>query len=83
MTMLHLNECPAYDIKKTDGEAPVMLELWGMQSTSLLPSLPGSLWPEQVALDMVLSIGQIEQNCVLMLNWIVWNRTALTFKLRT
>ena len=29
-----------------------MLELWGMQSTSLLPMLPGSLWPGVVAPDM-------------------------------
>ena len=26
------NECPEHDIKQSDGEAPVMLELWGMQS---------------------------------------------------
>ena len=31
---------PTGDIKPSDGEAPVMLELWGMQSTSSLPSLP-------------------------------------------
>ena len=31
------NECPAYDTKLSDGESPVMLELWGMLSTSLLP----------------------------------------------
>ena len=24
------NECPGYDIKLSDGAAPVMLELWGM-----------------------------------------------------
>ena len=35
-----------------------MLELWGMQSTPLLPSLPGSLWPKVVAPDRVLSMGQ-------------------------
>ena len=29
-------ECPRYDTKSSDGEAPVMLELWGMWST---PSL--------------------------------------------
>ena len=28
-----------------------MLELWGMQSTPLLPSLPSPLWPEVVAPD--------------------------------
>ena len=28
-----------------------MLELWGMQSTFLLPPLPGSLWPGVVATD--------------------------------
>ena len=37
------NECPGYDTKQSDGEAPVMLELCGMQSASLLPSFPGSL----------------------------------------
>ena len=38
------NECPVYDIKLSDGEAPVLLELWEMQSTCSLPSLPGPLW---------------------------------------
>ena len=38
-----LNEFPGYDTK-SDDEAPVMLELWAMQSTPLLPSLPGPLW---------------------------------------
>ena len=37
------NECPGYDTRQSDGEVPVMLELWGMRSTPLLPSLPGSL----------------------------------------
>ena len=32
------------NIKQPDGEAPVMLELWGMQSTPSLPLLPGPLW---------------------------------------
>ena len=26
------NECPGYDTKQSDGEAPVILELWGIQS---------------------------------------------------
>ena len=54
----------------------VMLELWGMQSTPSLPSLPGPLWNGMVAPDRVVSMGQIELNCALMLNWIVWNRTV-------
>ena len=33
--------------------------------------------------NRVLSISQIELKCVLMLNWITWNRTVLIFKLRT
>ena len=32
-----------YDTKQSDGEVPVMLELWGMQSTPSLPSFPGPL----------------------------------------
>ena len=54
------NKCPGYDIKQSDGEAPVMLELWVMWSTSLLLSLPGPIWFTVVALDRVLPIGQIE-----------------------
>ena len=54
----------------------VMLELWGMQSTPSLPLFPGSLWPKVGATDWVLSMGQIKLNCILMLNWIVWNRTV-------
>ena len=42
-----------------------------------IPLLPGPLWPGVVAPDRVLSMGQIELNC--MLNWIVWNRTVFTF----
>ena len=59
------------------------LERWGMRSIPSLPSLPGPLWPRFVAPDRVLSMGEIELNCVFMLNWIAWNRTVLTFKLRT
>ena len=40
-----------------------MLELWGMWSTLLLPSLPGPLWLGVVAPDKVLSMDQIEENC--------------------
>ena len=73
------NEFPVYDTKQSDGEVPVMLKLWGMPNTPSLPLLPGPLWLEVVAPDRVLSISQIEPKCELMLNWIVWNRTVLTF----
>ena len=53
-----------------------MLALWGMRSTPSLPSLPGPLWSGVVAPDRALSIGEIELNCVLMLNWFVWFRTV-------
>ena len=54
------NECPAYDTKQSDGEVPIMLELWEMQSTPSFPSLPDSLWLAVVAPDRVLSMDQIE-----------------------
>ena len=39
------NRCPGYDMKQSDGEAPVMLELWGVWSTtSLLLDRSGSTW---------------------------------------
>ena len=37
------NECPRNDIKQSEGEAPVILELWGMRSTLLFPLLPDFL----------------------------------------
>ena len=51
------NECTEYDTKQSDGEAPVMLELWGIRSTPSLPLLPGPLWPRMVAPDKALSMG--------------------------
>ena len=60
---------------KVDGEVLLMLELWGKRSTPLLLSLLSPLWPGEVAPNRVLSMGQIKLNCVLLLNWIVWNRT--------
>ena len=44
---------------------------------------PRSTLARVVAHDTVLSMSQTEVNCVLMLNWIAWNRTVLTFKQRT
>ena len=52
------NESPGYDTKQSDGEVPVMLELWGMQSTLSLPLLLGPLWPVVIP-DRVLFMGQI------------------------
>ena len=72
-----------YNIIQSDSEVSVMLSLWEMRSTPLLPSLPGSLRFKVVAPDMVLSMGEIELNCVLMLNWIAWNKSVLIFKLHT
>ena len=68
------------DTKQSDGEVLVMLELWGMWSTLSLPLLPSPLWHGVVGPDMVLFMGQIELNWVLMLNWIVWNRTVYMYK---
>ena len=65
-----------YDSKQSDGEVPVMLEFWGMRSTVSLPLLSIWLWPGVVAPDRVLSMGQIELNCIFMPNWIAWNWTV-------
>ena len=50
-----LYKCPGYDTKQSDGVFPVLLELWGMQSTPSLPLLPSPL--RVVAPDRGLSIG--------------------------
>ena len=46
-----------------------------MQSTPLLPSLPGAFWPGVIAPDRVLCMDQIELNCVFMPNWIPGGNT--------
>ena len=45
------NDSLEYDIKQSDGEASVIMELWGMQSAHSLPLLPGPLWPRVVTSD--------------------------------
>ena len=72
-------KCPGYGTKQFYREAPVMLEVWGIQSTPSLPLLPGPLWPGVVALDRVLLMYIIELDCVLILNWIAWNRTVYMY----
>ena len=77
------NEWPSYDTKQSDGEVLGILEHWKMRSTPSLPLLPGPLRLGVVAPDRVLSMRQIELNCVLMLNLITLNKAVLIFKLST
>ena len=53
------NECPEYDTKTSDGEAPV-IKLWGRWSTPLLSLFPGLVRPGVVVPVRIPSIGQIE-----------------------
>ena len=62
------NECPRYDTKQSDGEASAIPDFGGIQITPSLPSLPSSIWPEELAPDRILSMGQIKLNYVLMIN---------------
>ena len=62
------NENPRYDIKQSDGEVAVILEIWGMRSISSLTLLPGHLCSGMVATNRALSMGYIELNCIRMLN---------------
>ena len=65
--------------------------MWGSSNAGALGNVeypfiaiaPGPQWSGMVAPDRILPIGQIELSCLLMLNWIAWNRTVLTFKLCT
>ena len=75
----HSQRMSWYDTKQSDAEVPVMLELWGTLSTSSLPSPQIHTGPEWEHLIMVISMGQIELNCITTLNWIVWNRIVLAF----
>ena len=56
--------CSVYDPLQSDGGAPVMLKLYGVQSTPSLPLFPGPLWSGVVAPDM----DQIELDSVLVQN---------------
>ena len=55
--LLLYHASPGYGTKQSDGEVPVMLELWGMQRTPSLPLLPGPLLPRMLAPDRALSMG--------------------------
>ena len=57
LTLLH--EWSGYDIKQSDGEAPV-LELWKMWSTPSLSLIEGPHWPTGVTRHRTLSSDQIE-----------------------
>ena len=67
------NKGPEYNTKQSDGEIPIMLELWGMQNTPSLPLLPVPLWPRVVAPDRVLSMGQIQMCTYAKLNCVTAN----------
>ena len=62
--LLCTHECHEYNTNLSDGEDPVMLNLWIMPGTPSLPSLPGPLLPEVVLSDSVLSMGQIGLYCI-------------------
>ena len=51
-------ECTVFDTKQSEGETPVVLELWGVLSIPSLTSLSCLLTPRVVAPDKV----QIELN---------------------
>ena len=54
------NECSVYDTKQSDGEAPGMLKLYGIQNNISLPLFPGPLLPGMVAPKRVLCMDQIQ-----------------------
>ena len=77
------NECPWYDTKQSEGVITAMVEPWGMQSYPSLPLLLDPFWPGVVETDRHISVGQIELTYVLMLKWIPWKKSVLTFKLHS
>ena len=54
------NECPRYDARLSDSEAPVQ-KIWKIWSTLFLPLLPGPLWTRVVVVPVRFpSMDQIE-----------------------
>ena len=49
---------PGNDSKQSDGEAPVMQRLLGMQGTLSLTLFPGPLWPGMGALDSIYGLNR-------------------------
>ena len=49
----HHQRVSCYDTKQSDGEVPVMQELWGMRSTPSLPLIPDPFWSGMRAPDRV------------------------------
>ena len=70
------NDCPGYDTKQSDGEAPVNGGALENVEYPFIAITPRSTLTGVVVPDRVPSIDRIELNCVLMLNWIVLNRTV-------
>ena len=58
------NDYCGYETKQSDGEASVILELWGMRSTPSLPSLPDPLWPGVVPSDRNKLYTYMKLNCL-------------------
>ena len=66
------NEYPGYRIKQSDGEAGAL----GNAANPFIAIAPGTTLAWSGCSDRVLSMGQIDLNCILMLNWIVWKRSV-------
>ena len=56
---LPINQCPGYEIKLSDGFAPV-LEIWGIRSSPSFSFLPSPLLSGVVVPDKVISMDQKE-----------------------
>ena len=86
------NECPVYDTKQSDGEVPMMLEIYGMRCTPSLPSLlgpPGVVAPDHGPINgsnrtklwfRVFTVFAFKLRIYAKLNCL--KRTVMTFKLR-
>ena len=68
------NECSWYDNKQSDGEVPVMLVALGNVEHPFISNAPSSTLAPNCSTWWALSVGWIELNCILMINWIVWIR---------
>ena len=66
--MIPPNDCIRYDTIQSDREVPGNAGALGNADTPSLSLLPGILWPGVVAPGRVLCMGQMQLNCVIMLN---------------
>ena len=69
-------KCPGYNTKQSDGEVPMMLGLWAMQSTPFIATASRTTLAQNGRTWLGPIYGLNRTKLHTFLNWIVWIRTV-------